>query len=140
MDWTPVCPYARKQEGATPGDGGVICSVMEEDAKRADPILEGAPVGVFIRVREDPSTIANLCAGTGEPILDPDNPPPREFGKGHHTGCPIFCAGREIEQAQKAMERAFKAPDRDAHDGSVGGVADIGGLDVTADDLRRAGL
>lgn len=108
-DWEPVCPHARKVSGATPGDAGVICGVMERDQARADRILEGAPVGVFITVRDDPSTIANLCAGRGDPVLSPDDLPRRPFGMGHYSGCPIFAAELEVREAEA---RVFAAPDR----------------------------
>lgn len=112
MDWTPVCPHAEKVEGATPASAGVICGVMRDDQRRADSILEGAPVGVFISVKDDPSTLANLCCGQGEPVLSPDDLPNREFGQGHYSACPIYAAAQEI----KAAERVFAAPDRSGPD------------------------
>lgn len=104
----PVCPEARFVEGATPADGGCVCGVMEHDQKRADPLLEGAPVGVFIRLAEDPSTYFNFCAGAGEPLADPDDLINRAFGMGHYTGCPIYAAARELDH----LDRLFKPPER----------------------------
>lgn len=93
----PVCPHARLVEGATPGDGGVICGAMERDRARADHILEGAPVGVFVKLREDPSTLLNFCCGTAAPAPTPDQV------VAHHTSCPVFAADREIGEAERAF-------------------------------------
>jgi hypothetical protein len=81
---------------------------MEADAARADPILEGAPTGVMISERDDPSTFLNFCTGTGEPLADPDDLTDRSYGDGHYTGCPIWAAGRELD----ALGRAFSPPER----------------------------
>lgn len=127
----PVCPYARKIGGATPRDGGVICTVMERDAQRADPILEGAPVGVYVKWADDPSILANLCYGQGEPLTNPDELATRDFGDGHYSGCPIYCAGREVEFATAEGKRAFGAPEQpDLQDESSLGDA------VTMDDFE----
>jgi hypothetical protein len=97
---TPVCPAARSFEGATPGDGGVVCTVMERDQARADSILEGSPIGVELRWRTDPSTLAAFCYGEGPPSSSED---PSQ----HYTACPIWCAGKDID----LVERAFSAPE-----------------------------
>lgn len=78
-----------------------MCGVMERDQARADPILEGAPVGVFISERDDPSTYHNLCAGAGAPVLSPDELPWRAFGQGHYSACPIFAAALEIRETER---------------------------------------
>lgn len=126
---TPVCPYARKVEGSTPGLGGVICGVMENDAKRADPILEGAPIGVFISAGDDPSTLANLCCGKGEPVLSPDDLPARPFGYGHYSACPVYAAGKEISEAERAFAPA--APEEPTWGD---------GLELTEREKRELGL
>lgn len=95
----PTCPHARAVQGVTPGDAGVICGAMERDAQRADRILEGAPVGVMIRMRDDPSTLVNFCCGTGVPSPHPDTEPTQ-----HYTSCPIYAADREVQQVE---DRAF---------------------------------
>lgn len=99
------CPAARVVQGATPAQCGVVCSVMEADSKRADPILEGAPIGVFISAKDDPTTLAAFCFGTAQPQPDPD------VVVAHYTSCPVWAAGREIEGAQRAfaMERVKPA-------------------------------
>ena len=102
-DWNPVCPYARAIGGVDAATAGVVCGAMEADQARADPILEGAPVGVVIRAVDNSSTLANLCCGQGEPVADPDDLRAREYGQGHYTACPIWCASKEIT----AMERLF---------------------------------
>lgn len=89
----------------------MVCRVIQQDARRADPILEGAPVGEVIRWRESPSFLANLCCGQGPPVAGPDSElRDREFGQGHHSACPIYSAGREIEFATAEHKRAFEAP------------------------------
>lgn len=107
---TVTCPHAKKVNGVIPGRSGVICGVMEADQARADSILEGAPVGVFISAGDDPSTWATLCTGQGDPVVDPDHLREREFGMGHYSGCPIFLASLQIA----ALERAFAPKDRPA--------------------------
>lgn len=106
----PVCPAARKFEGATPADGGVICVLKEIDAKRADPILEGTPTGVVLRFREDAASLINFCCGQGEPMADPDEMAHREFGKGHYTGCPIWAAGKDLDLVDRAWEMRRRRP------------------------------
>lgn len=91
----PVCPHARLVQGATPEDAGVICGAMEKDQARKDRILEGAPVGVFIRLRDDPSTLRNLCCGTAAPSPDPDTP------VAHYSSCPIYLADAEVSAAER---------------------------------------
>lgn len=99
-----TCPHARAVEGATPGTGGVVCGAMERDAARADRILEGAPVGVFLTVKDDPSTIQHFCCGTQAPSPNPDGEP-----VAHFSSCPVYLADGEIESAQRAF--ALKAPE-----------------------------
>lgn len=82
---------------------------MERDQARADPMLEGAPVPVLIRIAEDPSTYFNFCAGQGEPLTDPDQMMQREWGEGHYTGCPVYAAAREMDHIS---DRLF-APERE---------------------------
>lgn len=128
-----VCPHARRVEGAAPGLGGVICGVMERDQQRADPILEGAPVGVFISEGDDPSTYMNLCTGQGAPVLDPDELPLREFGMGHYTACPIHVAGMEVT----AAERLFAPSDPGESVAAFSGPgADVGELEISDAELR----
>jgi hypothetical protein len=113
----PVCPGARKIEGAAPQEGGVVCVIKEMDAEKADPILEGTPTGVVIRWGEDPLTLLNVCCGQGEPMTDPDDMRNREMGKGHYTGCPIWAAAQEWN----LVERLWKlegAQHRDVPGGS----------------------
>lgn len=102
----PVCPHARAVQGVTPGDSGVICGAMERDQARADRILEGAPVGVYVKAREDPSTLFNFCCGTAPPSPHPDQV------VAHHTSCPIFAADREIADAERmyAMDTSGARP------------------------------
>lgn len=119
---------ARKVEGVTPGTGGVICGVLERDQQRADPILEGAPVSVFIQARTDPSMIENFCAGQGDPLTDPDQMANRRYGQGHYTGCPIWAAGVEINNA----ERAFAPRERPETEGRYAGEMEITARDLAA--------
>jgi hypothetical protein len=100
----PVCPGARKIEGAVPAEGGVVCVIKEMDAEKADSILEGSPTGVVIRWGENPLTLLNFCCGTGEPMTDPDDMARREVGQGHYTGCPIWAAAQEWN----LVERLYK--------------------------------
>lgn len=86
---------------------------MEADQRRADSILEGAPVGVFITEREDPSTFHFLCCGTAAPSPHPDAEPVQ-----HYTSCPIWAAGLEIKEA----ERAFAPPARPEPQYAEGGA------------------
>lgn len=134
-DWEPVCPHARKIAGTTPDQAGVVCGVMEADQARADPILEGAPIGVVLRAHTDPSVLGNLCCGHGEPVVDPDDLRHRAFGQGHYTGCPVHIAGEEI----KATERAFAPVARAEIDPEAPGL-DVGGMNVTQADLAELGL
>lgn len=108
-----VCPAAREVEGAAPGLGGCVCTIMEADAERADPILEGAPIGVFISERDDPSTFYRLCCGGEPPVTDLDAAIERARAEevpipASYTACPIWAAGQEIT----AFERAFKPEPR----------------------------
>lgn len=96
-----VCPAAAKVEGATPAEGGCRCRIMELDSKQADPVLEGAPIGVFISAREDPHTFFGWCAGDGQPAADP------EQIANHYTSCPVFQAAKDWD----LVKRLF-APDR----------------------------
>lgn len=81
-----------------------MCGAMERDAARADRILEGAPVGVFLSVKDDPSTILHFCCGTQAPSPDPDGEP-----VAHFSSCPVYLADHEIEQAERAF--AMREPD-----------------------------
>lgn len=99
----PTCPHARPIGGADAASAGVVCGAMERDQARADPILEGAPVGVVIQLKDDPSTLGNLCCGQGDPVPDPDHLRHRRFGDGHYTACPIFLADREIRQVEERL-------------------------------------
>lgn len=98
----PKCPAAEFVEGATPAEGGCRCRIMELDQKRADRILEGAPVGEFISAKDDPHTYFGWCAGDGQPVADPDQI------ANHYTSCPIFQAAKEWD----FVERLFGAPER----------------------------
>lgn len=124
----PRCPEATFVEGASPAEGGCVCGVMERDQKRADPILEGAPVGIFIRIAEDPSTYFNLCAGQGDPLVSPDDLPNRSWGQGHYSGCPIYAASVEL----KELDRLFAPePTPETETGEVSGAV------VDDDEARR---
>lgn len=103
------CPHARYVAGATDGDGGIVCGAMERDQARADRILEGAPVGVFVSIKDDLGTLLNFCCGAGPPMTDPDDMANREFGQGHYTGCPIWAADREVGQAERMFP--FERPE-----------------------------
>lgn len=123
----PTCPNARRVEGATPALGGCVCTAMEADRAKADSVLEGAPVGVMIRVKDDPSTYFNLCAGQGQPVTTPEDLQDRGWGQGHYTGCPVYAATVELAAAERAFAPKERAPT------SAGGV---GPERVTADDLE----
>ncbi|HEX7088754.1 MAG TPA: hypothetical protein VF192_01390 [Longimicrobiales bacterium] len=97
----PRCPAAEYVAGATINESGCRCRIMELDQARADPILEGAPVGVFISAREDPHTYFGFCAGDGQPTSDPD------VVTNHYTACPIYAAAKDWD----VVERLF-APER----------------------------
>jgi hypothetical protein len=115
MDHLPEraeCPAARVVQGATPGACGVVCGIMERDSRRADRILEGSPVGVFVSAENDPKTLANFCFGTAAPTPDPDTV------VSHHTSCPVWIAGKEID----AQERTFKLHVPDTKPRDVPGV------------------
>lgn len=120
-----TCPAARVVQGATLGDSGVICGVMEDDAKRADPILEGAPIGVFVRLCENPRTLARFCFGTAQPTPDPD------VITDHYTSCPVYAAGKEIHGMERAF--AFEKPVGSPHS-AVPGV-DAGVQEPTDDEM-----
>lgn len=92
----------------------MICGVMERDARRADPILEGAPVGVFISAREDPSTLRFLCCGRDAPSLSPDAEPVR-----HYTSCPVWAAGQELDAAERAFAPASRPEPREGEEADV---------------------
>lgn len=84
------CPAAQPVEGSSPGNGGVTCAIMQHDQARADGILEGAPVGVFVSERDDLMQLVTFCCGDGPPLdeVEGDMTP-------HHTACPIFQAAQE---------------------------------------------
>lgn len=126
-----TCPHGHFVEGVVREMSGCVCGVMAFDQARADPILEGAPVGVFVSVGDDPSTFFNLCAGQGGPVIDPDELPMRRFGEGHYSACPIHLAQLEITRA----ERVFAAPER-PEPAEPGPGASLGPLPVTDADMR----
>lgn len=108
MDRLPpcVCPHAR-YVSTEPSDPRIICGVMERDQARADPVMEGSPVGVVVSARKDPSTFFGFCTAEGAPTTDPDRL------AAHYTACPIFAAEREWN----AIERLFgevRRPDPEA--------------------------
>lgn len=138
MDIEPVCPHARKVTGSSPGMGGVVCGVMERDAMRADPILEGAPIGVFVSEGEDPSTLMNMCCGQGAPIVDLAALPERDFGQGHYSACPIYEAGQSISEWEKEAQGGKVIPSADRTDHTSAGG--IGAMDLTDSDLDGLGL
>jgi hypothetical protein len=98
-----VCPHARYVSTEL-SDPKIVCGVMERDQERADPIMEGAPVGVIISARDDASTFFAWCTGDGEPTTDPDRPTM------HHSACPIFAAEKEWNE----VERLFGPVERPA--------------------------
>jgi hypothetical protein len=107
---------------------------MESDAQRADPLLEGAPVGVFISKRDDPSTFLNFCAGQGEPLIDPDAMADRRMGEGHYTGCPIWAAAQEMNELDSYLKQRLFAPEkRPEVDAEVAGGY-VGPEEVTLED------
>lgn len=114
---------------------------MEFDAQRADPLLEGAPVGVFISKRDDPSTFVNFCAGQGEPLTDPDKMAERRMGEGHYTACPIWAAAQELTELDRFLkERTFK-PEFEPEVASASGAGfSVGPQEVTAADPEVAWL
>lgn len=101
------CPAAIPVEGAAPGEGGVTCAIMEHDQARADGILEGAPVGVFISETHDLMQLVTFCCGEGRPAEGPDDMTP------HHTACPIFLAAQEWDGVKRLFpfERGEKPDD-----------------------------
>lgn len=133
-DLRTQCPHARLVEGVTVAHSGVVCGVMEADAARADSILEGSPVGVFIELGSDPSTIINLCCGQGEPLLSPDDLPSRPYGMGHYTGCPIFAADRELS----ALERTYAYERPEGKPANVPGWNDESNVIYSEEDPIRA--
>lgn len=96
------CPHGRLYEGAELMGGGVICGVMERDAQRADPILEGAPVGVNLTMRGDPSMVFGFCLGDDMPARHADEQRGDRIPR-HYTACPIYAADKEIEEASKRL-------------------------------------
>lgn len=93
------CPAAVPVRGATDASSGCICGVMLNDSRRADTILEGAPIGVWIAAVENPSTLIKWCFGDGLPQVDPDG----HAEVAHYTTCPVWLA--EYETRHIAEER-----------------------------------
>lgn len=103
----PVCPAARFVEGATNAEAGCVCTIMERDQARADRILEGAPVGVFVKASEDPHTYFNFCAGDGLPTTDPD------VWTKHYSSCPVYAASVEWNGMQRVFGEVKPRPNLD---------------------------
>jgi hypothetical protein len=83
-------------------DSKVICGVMEADHKRADRILEGAPIGVVLSMREDPSMVFGFCLGDDDCPSHPDEQRGGRIPR-HYLACPIYAADKEIEEASKRL-------------------------------------
>lgn len=99
-----VCPAGRLVS-SDPANPKVVCGPMERDQARQDRILEGAPVGVVISGRDDPSTLFGFCCGTGAPQTSPDGPL-----TAHYTCCPIFAADREWDELQRRLFGSAERP------------------------------
>lgn len=109
MDRLPpcACPHARYVSTEL-SDPKIVCGVMERDQRRADPVMEGSPVGVVVSARKDPSTFFAWCTGTGEPTLDPDVPAM------HYSACPVFAAEKEWNEIERLFGEVKQQPDADA--------------------------
>lgn len=108
---------------------------MAEDEKRADRILEGAPVGVIIEAKSDPSVFFGFCCGQGHPTSDP------EKVDEHFSSCPIFLADLEWTEGMKRLFEPAKDPVSAFMDQTAATPGlDIGEEKVTMEDLISAGL
>ena len=134
-----TCPVGRKVEGAVPAEGGCVCRVMEMDQARADPILEGAPVGVFVTAKDDPHTFFGWCAGTASMTggTDPRQTPDydRDAPYDHFSACPIFQAAEDWN----LVERLFALDDSDAKREEALAEARERGLIAEDNDVRMIG-
>src|SRR5438477_9807787 len=95
----PVCPHASLVD-SDPADPKIKCGPMARDAERVDKLMEGAPVGVVVSARDDPSVFFGFCCGTGSPTTDPDRLVQ------HYSACPIFAADREWSEGMRLFERS----------------------------------
>jgi hypothetical protein len=91
-----VCPHARLVS-SDPADPKLVCGPMERDQARADRIMEGAPTGVVVAAREDPSTFFGFCCGEDDATVSPDT----DRLHAHFSACPIFLADREWTAAER---------------------------------------
>jgi hypothetical protein len=96
------CPHGQLVEGPSLMEGKVICGVMRADQERADSILEGAPIGVVLTMRDDPSMVFGFCLGDEAPVSHPDEQRGGRIPR-HYTACPIYAADKEIEQVSKRL-------------------------------------
>lgn len=100
---------------------------MQRDAERADPIMEGAPVGIVITARDDPSVFFGFCCGTGMPTNDPDKLVQ------HYSACPIYAADSEWERGKRLF--AASATPMDALLAVNGPGAEVAEEPITMDDI-----
>lgn len=104
------CPAAQPIRGATDAASGCVCGVMLNDSRRADSILEGAPIGVHIAALQDPSTLIRWCFGDGLPAVAPDRTP----WVAHYTTCPVWLAEKELGQAMDRVGGVFEDAETEA--------------------------
>ena len=102
----PACPAAARVDGISPRTCGVVCRVIAQDRQKEAGLdvnpaqlaiaREGGHGDTFLSIEEDPSTVRNLCFGTGIPVLDDREVP---GNRDSFTYCPTWQAEYERRQA-----------------------------------------
>lgn len=104
VELKPVCPAAWPLAGPPTAGPSVICGVMRTRFDLLDSILDGQERGVLLTMRDDPSSVAHLCCGTGIPLVTND-----DERHPHYTNCILWQLDREIGFAEKRERDAQRA-------------------------------
>lgn len=96
---------------------------MERDQRRADRILEGAPVGVVLSVVDDASQVFGFCCGRDAPPADRDQAYAEAEAGGRlpcsYALCPVWAAAEEWDEGVGRLFGAPERPETEVEDGSV---------------------
>lgn len=103
MSHEALCPAALTIAGTDTSSCGVVCRAMEQDIARDDGtdlsmsagaygyLQHRATGGVYLTLKSDPSTVLNLCHGSGLPVLTDEDHQARD----HYSYCPVWQAEKE---------------------------------------------
>lgn len=102
----PACPAALAIAGASRGQRGVVCRLMQAD-QDADPgvgmtagqlgVVRDAEGGVFLSVKSDASTVVMFCHGDAVPVVTDED----DQSRASYTYCAVWQRARDRELAGK---------------------------------------